>query len=99
MVFVTHIHPGKLKTEFLFFIALKSTSKALDILTTMSTFFENNNSFWLNLCGVCMDGTPAMIGSKSSLQAFVERRAPAVKDVRCMIHRQALASKTLAESL
>ena len=99
MAFVRYIHSGKLKEEFLFRTALKSTTKASDILTTMSTFFENNNLSWVNLCGVCTDGAPAMIGSRSGFQALVKHRAPAVKGVHCMIHRQALASKTLPESL
>ena len=40
-----------------------------------------------------------MIGSRSGFQALVKHRAPAVKRVHCMIHRQALASKTLPEPL
>ena len=91
MAFVRYIHSGKLKEEFLFCTALKSTTKVSDILTTMSTFFENNNLSWVNLCGVCTDGAPVMIGSRSGFQALVKHRAPAVKDVYCMIHRQALA--------
>ena len=63
----------------------------------MSTFFENNNLSWVNLWGICTDGAPAMIGSRSGFQALVKHRAPAVKGVHCMIHRQALASKTLPE--
>ena len=99
MAFVRYIHSGKLKEEFLFCTVLKSTTKASDILATMSTFFENNNLFWVNLCGICTDGAPAMIGSRSGFQALVKHRAPAAKGVHCIIHRQALASKTLPESL
>ena len=99
MAFVRYIHSGKLKEELLFCTALKSTTKVSDILTTMSTFFENNNLSWVNLGGVCTDGAPAMIRSRSGFQALVKHRAPAVKGVHCMIHRQPLASKTLPESL
>ena len=87
MAFVRYIHSGKLKEKFLFCKALKSTIKTLDVLSTMSTFFENNNLSWLNLCGVCTDGAPEMIGSRSGFQALVKHRAPAVKGVHCMIHR------------
>ena len=62
-------------------------------------FFKNNNLSWVNLCGICIDGAPEMIGSRSGFQALVKHRAPAVKGVHCMIHRQALASKTSPESL
>ena len=40
MAFVRYIHFGKLKEEFLFCTVLKSTTKASDILTTMSTFLR-----------------------------------------------------------
>ena len=39
MAFVRYIHSGKLNEEFLFCTVLKSTTKALDILTTKSIFF------------------------------------------------------------
>ena len=95
IAFVRYIHSAKLKKEFLFCTALKSTTKASHILTTMFTFFENNNLFWVNLCGVCRDGAPAIIGSRSGFQTLVKHRAPAVKCIHCMIHRQASTSKTL----
>ena len=40
-----------------------------------------------------------MLGCNSSFQASVKRQAPKSKGVHCMLHRQALASKTLPESL
>ena len=40
-----------------------------------------------------------MIESRSGFEALVKHRAPAVKDVHCIIHRQALTSKTLPEPL
>ena len=99
MAFVRYIHSAKLKEEFLFCTALKSTTKASDIFATVSTFFENNNLSRVNLCGVCTDSAPTMIRSRSGFQALVKHRAPSVKGVHCMIHRQALASKTLPEPL
>ena len=40
-----------------------------------------------------------MLGCNSGFQALVKRQAPKSKDVHCMLHRQALALKTLPESL
>ena len=51
------------------------------------------------MCGVCSDGAPAMLGARSGLQTLVRNRAPYAVTMHCMIHRQALASKTLPESL
>ena len=36
-----------------------------------------------------------MLGTKSGFQAYVKKQYPNAKGVRCMIHRNALASKTL----
>ena len=57
-------------------------------------FFNENRIAWKNLCGVCTDGAPAMLGSKSRFQALVQKKTPNVLFTHCFIHREALASKT-----
>ncbi len=64
----------------------------------LSSFFKANRIPWEN-CGGCTDGAPAMLGSKSRFQKRVREVAPNVKEVLCMIHRFALASKTLPDEL
>ena len=54
---------------------------------------------WKNLAGCCTDGAPAMLGCNSGFQASVKRQARKSKGVHCLLHRQALASKTLPKSL
>jgi len=61
----------------------------------INAFFETGGLYWKNVCGVCTDGAPAMLGSKSGFQTKVKELAPAAKGIHCMIHRYALASKTL----
>ena len=51
------------------------------------------------MCGVCADGAPVMLGSKSGFQLRVKKLAPQEKGIHCMIHRYTLASKTLPVSL
>ena len=48
-----------------------------------------------NLCGVCSDGAPSMLGAKSGLHTLLRNLSTKVITIHCMIHRQALASKTL----
>jgi len=50
---------------------------------------------WENLAGFCTDGAPAMLGSRSSLATLVKQKNPTILTTHCIIHRQALASKTL----
>ena len=68
-------------------------------MDSISTFFETEDLQREKPCGVCTDGAPAMLGSKSSFQMKVKEKSPQVKRVHCMIHRYALACKTLASSL
>ena len=83
------------KDELLFCSLLEKTTKAVSVFEKVSSFYESENVFWENLCGCCTDGAPAMSKTKSGFQAYVKKQDPNTKGVRCMIHRHALASKTL----
>ena len=93
MVFVKHVHLNGFKKELLFCFRLKKATKAVDI------FEKSENLSWENLCGSCTDGAPAMLGTKSGFQAYVKKQNPNTKRVHSMIHRHALASKTLPPPL
>ena len=45
------------------------------------------------------DGAPAMIGCKSGLRAFIKSNAIHITFTHCMVHRDALVSKTLPSLL
>ena len=62
-------------------------------------FFKKHSIEWEKLCGVCTDGTPAMLGCKSGFQSFVKKVTPEVHVIgtHCIIHRQVLSTKTLPE--
>ncbi|KAG8236890.1 hypothetical protein J437_LFUL018926 [Ladona fulva] len=76
LVFMRYIHLEDIKEEFQFCRELKTTTKGKDIMEMMSSFFESNGLQWKNLCGVCTDGSPAMLGSRSSFQMKVKELAP-----------------------
>ena len=48
---------------------------------------------------MCTDGAAAMLGKKKGLKARVLQVAPHIKFMHCIIHREALASKTLDPEL
>ncbi|CAG9822185.1 unnamed protein product [Phaedon cochleariae] len=60
---------------------------------------SSENLVWENLCGCCTNGAPAMLGTRSGFQIQVKEPSPKVRGIHCMIHRQALASKTLPANL
>ena len=99
MAFCRYFTNTNIKEEFLFCSASDTNTKAVDVMKKISEFFICENLKWENLCGVCSDGAPSMLGVKSGCQTLVRNLSPKVITVHCMIHRQALASKTLPEPL
>ena len=65
----------------------------------MEEFFETEKLDWDKLGGVCTDGAPAMLGARSGFVEFVKRKNPNIIVTHCMIHRKALASRTMPEEL
>ncbi|XP_042210866.1 protein ZBED8-like [Homarus americanus] len=96
LVFVRYMHADAFKEEFLFCEPLLETTKASDILEMVNSFFAKQNFDWKkNLCTLCTDGAPAMLGNTSGLAALVKKEAPQVIVTHCFLHRHALTSKTL----
>jgi len=99
LVFVRYICSGDIKEEFLFCSELDTMTTSADIIKKMKTFFEAAGLQWENICGVCTDGAPAMMGSRSCFVKKVRKLAPEAKGTHCFIHRYALPSKTLPTAL
>ena len=95
LVFVRYICEDDLIEEFLFCSDLEQTTTGQDVLEKIDDVFDSSGLEWEKMCGVCTDGAPAMLGSKSGFQTRVKEKAPNAKGTHCMIHRYALASKTL----
>ena len=63
------------------------------------TLFDTEELEWNKVCGICTDGAPAMLSSKSGFQAKVKEKSPQAKGFHCIIHHYALACNTLPGSL
>ena len=99
VVFVRDIHEYDIKNEFLFCTSLKTTTKSEDVTEKISTFFDTEGLQWNKLHGICTDSAQAMLGSRSGFQTKVKAKSPQAKGFHCIIHRSALACKTLPISL
>ena len=99
MVFVRWASVTSIEETILFCSPLQSTTRAADILQKVDDYFKKWDLKWENLCSVCTDGAPAMIGARSGFAKRVKERASGATSVHCMIHRQALASRTLPSDL
>jgi len=99
LVFVRYVHERCIKEEFLFCERLETTTKAVDVFRLIQSFFGRHELAWDLIGSICTDGAPAMIGKKSGFVAMVKEKAPHVLTTHCVLHRQALASKTLPKKL
>ncbi|XP_068203661.1 zinc finger BED domain-containing protein 5-like [Palaemon carinicauda] len=55
LVFVRYINSGDIKDEFLFCSALETTTKADDVMEKVSTFFQEEDLQWENVCGEVLE--------------------------------------------
>ena len=99
MVFVRYVHNQAIEEDFLFCRPLETTTKASDVFKLVEEFFETEKLDWDKLGSVCTDGAPAMLGARSGFVEFVKRKNPNIIATHCMIHREALASRTMPEEL
>ena len=76
MVYIRYVHDNKFKEEFLFCRELETTTRAQDVFELIDNFFQGNKLEWKDLCGVCSDGAPAMLGSRSGFQKLVKDKSP-----------------------
>ncbi|KAF2891766.1 hypothetical protein ILUMI_14407 [Ignelater luminosus] len=98
LVFIRFLNDNKtFQEELLFSQELETTSQDTDVMNVISQYFEKHALMWQKLAGFCTDGVPAVLGSRSGLAALIKKKNPYAITTHCVIHRQALAAKTLPE--
>ncbi|XP_076329269.1 protein FAM200C-like isoform X1 [Tachypleus tridentatus] len=85
--------------DFLFCKPLTTTTKAADMKKLADDFFRDNNLLWDMVSAVCLDGAPVMLEQNSGFGALVKVYAPHIIVTHCVLHRHALATKTLPSKL
>jgi len=95
LAFTRYIKDDCVKEEYLFCKSLSTTTRGEDIFETLKQFIEENGLEWSKLVGICTD----MMGVRSRFQALVKQVTPQVLSYHCLIHRYALAVKTLPPEL
>ncbi|XP_045130239.1 protein FAM200A-like [Portunus trituberculatus] len=99
LAFCRYITDKGIEEEFLFCRPLEMTTKAVDVMAVVADFFEESGLNWNKLEGICTDGGPNMFGSRSRLITLVKQKQPDLKGTHSMIHREALASRTVPKNL
>ena len=90
---------GKILEEFLFCKEVPGRTTAGEIFKLLDDFMTEAGLSWQNCVAVCTDGAAAMTGRKSGVVARIKAVNPTLIATHCMIHRQALASKSMAPEL
>ena len=93
--YVRYIHESKFEDDFLFCETIDTRTTAKDVFNKVDSFFQSQSFKWNNICGICTDGAPAMLGCRSGFQTLVKQVSPRTVEIHCTIRRQVLASKTL----
>ena len=99
LVFVQYSKEKKVVEEFLFCEPLKATTKAMDVFNIVKEFFLNHEMSLDMIGSLCTDGAPAMLRNKSGFASLVKKEIPHITVTHCMLHRLALAAKSLPEKL
>nr|XP_046478643.1 SCAN domain-containing protein 3-like [Neodiprion pinetum] len=99
IVYVRYISGDIIEEEILYSQSLTAGTKSEDIFNSISDFIKKNDLDWNKLIGLCTDGAPVMIGVRSGLAQKLKEKNPSIVSTHCVIHRQALASKTLPQNL
>ncbi|XP_068206235.1 protein FAM200C-like [Palaemon carinicauda] len=99
IVYTHYFKDGEIKDEFLFCLALQTTTKTADVFRLLDEFFQKHQIKWEKVGSLCTDGAPAMMGNKSGFAAPVKETVPDIITNHCVLHHNALAVKTLPSHL
>lgn len=85
--------------DFKLMTSMEKTCTGRDIFEKLNDKLNELGLCWDNCVGVCTDGAASMLGKNKGLAALVREVALHVRFTHCMIHREALAAKTLPAEL
>lgn len=99
LVFIRYSFDRKLNKDMLFCTPLEAKCTGEDIFIKLDYKLKEEGLSWDECVDVCTDSAAAMVGKKKGLKARVLQVALYVNFTHCIIHREALASKTLDPDL
>ncbi|XP_076062406.1 protein FAM200C-like [Oratosquilla oratoria] len=95
LMYARFVSGNNIKEEIMFCHPIESFTTAEAIFDVISDFFQENHLSWESLVGVCTDGAPTMRGLRSGFVTKVKERNPSIMGTHCILHREALGSRTL----
>ncbi|KAF2354297.1 protein of unknown function DUF4371 [Trinorchestia longiramus] len=98
-VLVRYVRDDVINEDFLLCKPLTTTTKVAEVKKPVDNFFKDKNLSWDMVSTVCSDRVPVTLGRKSCFGAVVKADAPHIIVTHCILHRHALATKTLPPKL
>ncbi|CAM5124518.1 unnamed protein product [Natator depressus] len=95
LVYVRYCYDRKLQEDLLFCNSLQGKTTGQEIFCNLDNFMQEEGLEWS--CCVCKDWAGPMMEKKIGLKAKVLEVVPNVVFIQCVIHREALASKTVEQ--
>ena len=99
IVFVRYVHDQSMKEDLLFCCPLETASQAAIVMQLVDAFFKEERLDWDKLVHACTDEAPAMLGARSRFVKLLNQKNPKVVTLHCIIHREALVSRTMRQPL
>ena len=98
IVFVRYVHDQSIEENLLFCRPLETTTQAA-CMQLVDAVFEEEGLDWGKLVHACTDGAPGMFGARSGFAKLLKQKNLKVVTLHCIIHREALASRTMTQPL
>ena len=85
--------------EFMFCHQMQCRTTGLNIFNVLNDFFSQSQLSWERCVGICTDSAVSITGQHSGTVARITEKVPNILQMHCMIHREVLVAKRLAQSL
>ncbi len=78
---------------------MKTSTTVEDIFHIVDTFFTRHGMSWDHCVGFCTDRASSMTGRLKGFVTRVKAKNPLIISTYCLLHREALTTKTINEDL
>ena len=86
----------KIVDHYLFCLPIGIDTTALSVFSKLDNYFSEHEVMWSKCKSMSTDGARAMVGVRSGVVALIKQVASEVVSIHCILHREALVAKKLA---
>ena len=86
----------KIVDHYLLCLSIGIDTTAFSVFSKLDNYFSEHEVMWFKCKSVPTDGARAMVRVRSGVVALIKQVAPEVVSIHCILHREALVAKKLA---